>query len=467
MAEWNWDKNNALGLIPQNLTCGQHKKVWWKCKYGHEWEASIYNRSSGHTNCPICSKELHTSFREQAVFYYLSRHFKCQNRAIIDNYEIDIFIPDINIGIEYDGRYYHPKSKENNEKKKDDYFRNIGIQIIRIKEDSINLIEQNCIHYIYSSSTFHQLNWAITELLRMFYIEENVDVNNDQVDIISQYIQSVKENSLKMKYPELAKEWDIDANKGITSEMISAGSHKKVFWRCEKNHLYRASVNERVRYYKQDRLFGCPYCSGHKVLPGYNDLQTTNPNLAKEWDHLNNGDITPRDVVAGSSKKYWWKCHNCGNVWLASVKNRINGRGCPVCKSITISNKLIKRATKEKTFADEFPSLVCEWDSCNVIKPTEIAPHSNIKVWWICSKCGHKWITSVNNRANGYGCKECYLRNRVISNIQAIICIETMETFESISSASQKMKISKSSICNCLKGRAKTAGGYHWKYANS
>ena len=31
MAEWNWEKNNALGLEPNKLTCGSGMKVWWKC----------------------------------------------------------------------------------------------------------------------------------------------------------------------------------------------------------------------------------------------------------------------------------------------------------------------------------------------------------------------------------------------------------------------------------------------------
>ena len=55
MAEWNWEKNNELGLDPKTLTCGSGKKVWWKCKNGHEWQATISNRSNGR-GCPFCSK---------------------------------------------------------------------------------------------------------------------------------------------------------------------------------------------------------------------------------------------------------------------------------------------------------------------------------------------------------------------------------------------------------------------------
>ena len=54
MAEWDWERNIELGMDPQNLTCGSHKKVWWKCDKGHEWQAVIGSRNNG-CGCPYCS----------------------------------------------------------------------------------------------------------------------------------------------------------------------------------------------------------------------------------------------------------------------------------------------------------------------------------------------------------------------------------------------------------------------------
>ena len=39
-----------------------------------------------------------------------------------------------------------------------------------------------------------------------------------------------------------------------------------------------------------------------------------------------------------------------------------------------------------------------------------------------------------------------------------------LDSFKSISEASRILNISKPSIVNCLSGRAKSAGGYVWKY---
>ena len=51
-AEWHADNNHPL--TPTDVTTGSDKKVWWQCKNGHEWEATIGGRSQGH-GCPYCS----------------------------------------------------------------------------------------------------------------------------------------------------------------------------------------------------------------------------------------------------------------------------------------------------------------------------------------------------------------------------------------------------------------------------
>ncbi|GAG85934.1 unnamed protein product, partial [marine sediment metagenome] len=52
--EWNYEKNN--GTDPSEVTYGSSMKVWWKCKYNHEWECSPKTRLKN--NCPYCSNQL-------------------------------------------------------------------------------------------------------------------------------------------------------------------------------------------------------------------------------------------------------------------------------------------------------------------------------------------------------------------------------------------------------------------------
>jgi hypothetical protein len=50
--EWHPLKNGDL--TPHNVAIKSNKKVWWICGRGHEWEAPIYNRTSG-SGCPYCA----------------------------------------------------------------------------------------------------------------------------------------------------------------------------------------------------------------------------------------------------------------------------------------------------------------------------------------------------------------------------------------------------------------------------
>ena len=52
--EWHSVRNN--GISPYDVTQGSHKKVWWKCENGHEWEATVNNRTKG-SECPYCSNK--------------------------------------------------------------------------------------------------------------------------------------------------------------------------------------------------------------------------------------------------------------------------------------------------------------------------------------------------------------------------------------------------------------------------
>ena len=55
MEEWDYEKN--ISINPKTLTFQSRKKVWWKCKKGHEWKAEIYERRHG-SDCPVCKRNV-------------------------------------------------------------------------------------------------------------------------------------------------------------------------------------------------------------------------------------------------------------------------------------------------------------------------------------------------------------------------------------------------------------------------
>ena len=63
--EWNYEKNGELK--PENFMPNSHKKVWWKCSKGHDWQATIFDRYNG-TACPYClNKKVLKGFNDLAT----------------------------------------------------------------------------------------------------------------------------------------------------------------------------------------------------------------------------------------------------------------------------------------------------------------------------------------------------------------------------------------------------------------
>ena len=73
---------------------------------------------------------------------------------------------------------------------------------------------------------------------------------------------------------------------------------------------------------------GCPFCAGVRVSVTA-CLSTRNPEIAAEWYPTKNGDLTPRDLVAGSTHVAWWKCDKGpDHEWQAPLSKRtLDGSG--------------------------------------------------------------------------------------------------------------------------------------------
>lgn len=130
-------------------------------------------------------------------------------------------------------------------------------------------------------------------------------------------------NDLLTTHPDIAAAWDHDANGRKAPDSVIAGSARIAYWICSLGHRYAKAINARAAG------SGCQYCSNRKVLPGYNDLATRYPELARDWHPEKNGAIEPDAIVPGNTRR-WWKCAE-GHEQFGSVPNRIRTKGCAEC----------------------------------------------------------------------------------------------------------------------------------------
>ena len=397
--EWNYSLNGEL--TPENVTAKSGKKVWWKCQNGHEWQAVISSRAIGR-GCPTCMLGCQTSFPEYALLYYLKENgIEAIHSYTGNGYELDIYIPTKKIAIEYDGYYWH-KNKTKKDLDKNAKCKKDGITLYRIREGLPSLNDSSIDYLIQSNqkglSTVLQI--ILCEIVKRKVV---VDLGRDSIAIENLCVYTKKESSFLSLNPEISREWNYEKNGNLKPEHFTANSGKKVWWKCKNGHTWQATIHSR------NKGSGCPYCSNQKVLEGYNDLATRNPQLAKEWDYTLNGDLTPTMVSLNTHKKVWWKCAS-GHTWQSSIANRNKGKGCPYCSGRYA-------ILGENDLQSVNPALAKEWnyEKNGDLSPNHILPNSDKKVWWKCKK-GHEWQATVNSRSNGRGCPYCSKRRKPTSN---------------------------------------------------
>jgi Probable Zinc-ribbon domain len=153
------------------------------------------------------------------------------------------------------------------------------------------------------------------------------------------------------------------------------------------------------------------------VLKGFNDMVTTNPQLASEWNYDKNGDLRPDMVIAGNKRCVWWKCPN-GHEWQAKCYHRSNGSGCPYC-----SGRLAIKG--ENDLATINPELLSEWDykKNGKLMPDVVMPGSENRVWWKCETCAYEWNAMVCSRSKGAGCPSCGKKTATRKSLQTKLSI--------------------------------------------
>jgi hypothetical protein len=368
---------------PTTISTGSSKKVRWKCARGHTWTATVKDRSIG-GGCPVCSNkrvligfnDLVTTNPELAAeadgweptttVKFSHKKFSwrcaqghtwlatvasrssgsdcpvCSGRRVLAGFN-DLATTHPELATEADG--WEPST---------------------LSAGSDKRAGWKCKHG-------HKWNAAVSSRAG----------NSRGCPVCAGKAVLAGFNDLATTHPELAAQAD-----GWDPTTITAGSSaKKVQWLCKQGHTWRATVAGR------SSGNGCPMCSGHQVLAGYNDLATTNPELAAQADGWD-----PTTITAGSSaKKVQWLCKQ-GHTWKSLIRDRSRGIGCPYCSGLHV-------LIGETDLATTHPELAAQADGWD---PTTLSAGSTKKVGWRCEK-GHTWRATVKGRSTGKNCPSCAL----------------------------------------------------------
>ena len=401
--EWHPTKNQRL--TADELTSASNKNVWWLCAHGHEWEASVVNRTRRGSGCPFCAgkrvtdaNRLSVLFPEVAAEWHATRNGNltpdnisygsnksrwwqceqghewravvsdrtldrngcpyCSGRRVTDANRLSILYPDV-------AKEWHPARNGD------------------VLPEDVHYSGNKERWWLCSQDTDHE--WEDTP-------------NHRTAGRGCPYCAGKRvadSNRLSTNYPQFVSEWHPSKNGDLTPDDVVSGTNRRVWWLCRKGHEWTAIVASRV-----SGGHGCPYCSGHRVSDA-NRLSLHYPEVAKEWHPTRNGDLAPDDVALATNRKVWWTCDN-GHEWEAFIPGRtLLGHGCPYCAGLLVSdtNRLSLRS----------PDVAKEWHPTKNgdLTPADVSYGTDKPAWWLCER-GHEWDAPVSSRVcQDAGCPYC------------------------------------------------------------
>ena len=267
--EWHPTKNG--NLKPDGVMPGSKREVWWICPEGHEpYLKSLNKRTSQHSGCPICKKGRQSSFAERALFFYTHQLFPDainRYKDIFNNgMELDVYIPSLKLGIEYDGVAFHKSEKLEREKRKYLICKANHIKLIRIKEQNIwEVWQENIADKMYQTEYDGKDLLKLEDTIRWVLGKISFNFNNSRLDVNiyrdENKIRNInptflRENSLAAKYPEIAKQWHPTKNGELTPTMFLCGSGYNAWWLCPVcGNEWQSQINTRV-----GQNTGCKKC---------------------------------------------------------------------------------------------------------------------------------------------------------------------------------------------------------------
>lgn len=196
-----------------------------------------------------------------------------------------------------------------------------------------------------------------------------------------------------MDYSKFEAEWHPTKNLPLVFRSpLSMGG--KYWWLGACGHEWEATLNKRT-----GKGNGCLVCSS---------LALVCPDVASEWHPTKNGELTPVQISAQASGKYWWQCEK-DHEWEDYLHERTKGRGCLICSGRTLLagfNDLITL----------LPNVAAEWHPTKNgnLSPEQFLVNSSAKVWWLCSE-NHEWEDSVQSCAvKSLGCPYCANRKLLV-----------------------------------------------------
>ena len=273
-----------------------------------------------------------TSFPEQIVFFYAkSVCIDAINRYSELGFELDIFIPSIRIGIEYDGAAWH-KDKQADDNKKNALCRENGIELFRLREEKCPQLNGISIDIPVGDYSIQNVIIAceslFNKLLQMGYIN-SVPIIDFYRDIgeIRKYYKNAKNDSWNQMYREAEYYYKQKGNLEIPFDYITETGLRLGTWITNQRSHYagysgigidanRVELLEKIGmiWNVPDAKWQKGYAEAQKYFEKYGSLKVNAKYVSNTGYHLGSW-IRKQRSETGLSKEQRKKLDDLGMIW--------------------------------------------------------------------------------------------------------------------------------------------------------
>ena len=234
---------------------------------------------------------------EQAIYYYVRQFFPdaINRHKLIDNdgvvHEVDVFVPSIRVGIEYDGKPWHSKSARRKiDEEKNASLNDMGVYVIRVRDEGLpKLSPFNGVVFEHGRNSLHT-NQFVEKIMHVLadFVPHYPELRTRLLNFQLSYRENLENNAkimaplfIEKKSPNFAshpafKYWDFDKNGDLNPECLQYDSNVFVNFICPAGKALCENLQliispfsnsfESVDSYNHS-LFGiCPFSPCHDYL---------------------------------------------------------------------------------------------------------------------------------------------------------------------------------------------------------
>lgn len=422
-------KKNKIKL--EKLTKTYSKRIWWKCKKGHVWQAppAARLRYGGRSEkdereislCPTCQKLGTLKVKDHVRKYFNPKlnpniilEELPQKSTVVINWQCPK-----NSSHKWSGQYNSRANKESScpfckgNKIEDKYllknlYPNVFSKIIKdnkkINYEELSSGAKTLVKFKCPNGNDHIFTNAIVRMTKYnrSFTKQKANKHdklncpycrNDRLSVT---------NSLNITHPKLANIFNEKKNKIKINKVLFVSS-KKYWWNCKKKgHVFYAQTYN-VQRSLNTKYNGCNICTGRK-LDKSNSFKINYPKLFKEIHKSKNKKIDLNSLTISSTKYIYWQCPNVkDHVWKNKVYLRINQK-CPYCTNYKLHKTNSLGYLYPEIAKQLHPSLNKNLDTYQ-IKATD----NKEKYYWVCKiNKEHIYEDTIRDQAIlNLGCPLC------------------------------------------------------------